>query len=84
MSVPVRPDKCLAPTRLLPLGSTYRTNQVWHKYNKEPNVSQHEEEAEQSHHVGREPHGQDLDEGIPLDIHRIFISPLTRFAGDGL
>jgi hypothetical protein len=47
-------------------GLSYRSNHIGHNEADQEDVADDEEKAEKSDHVRRKPHGQKLDEGIPL------------------
>ena len=61
---------CLAEARNLGfsgLAHPYWTDHVGHEDFNEKHVEHDEHEPEKGHHVGCDPHGQELDEGIPLE-----------------
>lgn len=47
-------------------GLSYRSNHIGHNEADQEDIADDEEKAEKSDHVRRKPHGQELDEGIPL------------------
>lgn len=50
-------------------GDSYRSNHIGHNEADQEDIANDEEKAEKSNHVRRKPHGQDLNEGIPLETH---------------
>jgi hypothetical protein len=47
-------------------GLSYRSNHIGHNEADQEDVADDEEKAEKSNHVRCKPHGQELNEGIPL------------------
>lgn len=44
----------------------YRSDEIWHKYYQECNISQNEKETKEGDHVGGQPEREEFDKCIPL------------------